>query len=95
MQSRRRDTEGFEDTLFSVACCVTHVCPVCLIKTGSCPCSQLPADPVWGSAARSMTTFPLVEQKYCFPKEADHQGVCPQCFVNTGKDEVIICLLLC
>lgn len=38
-----------------------------------------------------MRTFPFVKQRYWSPWGACCWGVYPQCFVNTWKDEVIVC----
>lgn len=47
-------------------------------KSGSCPCSQLPAGflGVCSSSLQneSMRTFPFVEQRHCSPEGVCHEG---------------------
>lgn len=92
---RRQDTERAEDTLFSVGCRLTHVCPVSLNewKSSLFSASCRPGGgPQQLSAARVYENISFCWTEVLLPRGSMSSGVYPQCFVNTWQDKVIVCV---
>lgn len=69
------------------------LCVLFVWKSGSCPCSQLPAGLV--GAAQQWQQQRLTSLSYTdalHPQGNISSGVYPTCFVNTGHDVVTVCL---
>ncbi len=97
VHGRRRHTERTEDTLCSVGRRVTHVCPVCLkewkLSLFSASCRP-GGGPQRSSAARVYENISFCWTEVVLPRGSLSSGVYRQCFVNTWRDEVIVCFSL-